>query len=105
MRIALIGCLLALSAACGSVYTYSGTVVDGSGAPIELISVDLVRQAPRPFASPKVMASTTADAEGRFSVVVPRRSTFLRIGGWEVSAAEAAGEEYPRIALPGAPRE
>lgn len=89
------------NAACSSVHTYSGTVVDGSGAPIERIRVELMRQAPTPFASPKRLTTTTADEQGRFSVEVPRRSTYLLIGGWEVDAAEAVGGEYPQIALPG----
>ncbi|MEO0423136.1 MAG: carboxypeptidase-like regulatory domain-containing protein [Pseudomonadota bacterium] len=88
-------------AACSSVHTYSGTVVDGSGVPIERVRVEVMRQAPRPFSEPKRLTTTTADDDGRFSIEVPRRSTYLLIGGWEVDAAEAAGGEYPQIALPG----
>lgn len=88
-------------AACSSVHTYSGTVVDGSGAPIERVRVELMRQAPTPFSEPKRLTTTTADDQGRFSVTVPRRSTYLLIGGWEVDAAESTGGEYPQIALPG----
>ncbi len=92
--------MLALSAGCSSVYTYSGTVVDGNGKAIELVRVELMRKRPSPLASPKRLGGTTADESGRFTIDMPRRCTYLVIGGWEVDASEALGDQYPLINLP-----